>query len=162
MVIQMVLGQVGEHPGVEPDVVHPVQVDGMAGHLHDDLGDSVFFHLAQDPHQIQGFRGGSGIGINLVPPPVIHRADDPCRDVRFSKNGLQQIGDGGFAVGSRDPHHLHVLRRIAVKTGPPGRTKPCGCLVPKHKGRLFQGVAGQKGPRPRFQGLFQYSRGRRP
>ncbi len=100
MVVEVVLGEVGEDPQVECAVVDPAQVDRMGRDLGHDVRDPVIGHLPEDPLHLEGFGRGVRGGEALFAVAVVDRSQHADGMARGPEDRLQKIGDRGLAVRS--------------------------------------------------------------
>ena len=102
VVIEVVLGKVGEDPQVECAVVDPLEVDGVRRNLHRHMRDPEIGHLPDDPLQLERFRGRIRRGKCLAPVAVVYRTQDADGMAGGPEDRFDQVGDGGLAVGPDD------------------------------------------------------------
>ncbi len=105
----------GEGGDVEGHARQALLIDGDGACFHRDATDTGFEHLAQDALQGDGFGGGVSGGDDAVGVAVADGADDAGRDARGAKHGFDEVGGGGFAVGSGDGDELHCARGKLVE-----------------------------------------------
>ena len=116
--IQMVLGQVGEHAHLILHAVHPVQHQCVGGNLHDHMGAAGIPHPGKQTLDIEGLRCGALRGNDFLADHVLVGADEAHFGAqRLLQNGLEQISGSGFAVGSGDAHHGHMVGGVAKPVG---------------------------------------------
>ena len=98
----MVLGEIGEDTHGEGNALRPVLHQGVRGDLHHRMGAARVRHLAQQTLDLQGIRRGAPGREHLLLHQVLHRADEagfyPCA----AQDVAQEVGSGGFAVGTGD------------------------------------------------------------
>ena len=75
--VQMVLREVCEHGHIEVDARHPLQGQGMGGHLHHHMGAAGVLHGTEQPVQLIAFRGGKLAVQMLLADHVAVGADQP-------------------------------------------------------------------------------------
>ena len=67
VVVQVVLGEVGEDPGGEADAEGPPLVQGDGGGLHHHMGAAGSHHGPEESLELTGLRGGAAGGDHPVP-----------------------------------------------------------------------------------------------
>ena len=155
VIIQVILGQIGERSCCEMGLADALLHQTERGHLHDHIVTSCLCHSGIQRHQIIDERGGIVRVDNLVSDLVLDRADQSHLVSVFRQNVLDEIGDGGLAVGSGDADETHLPLRM---------TEPCGAeLSVERTGVLCQDlpvaqpqvVVSQHRCRTTFQHVFR-------
>ena len=109
MVIQMILGEVGEHRCIKIAPIHSMLVQAVGRDLHDDMGDSCKFHVVHGFLQAHRIRGGDGVVNGGARISDIYRTDDAAGDAAGLVNLFQKPGNAGFSVGSGNAHKHQIL-----------------------------------------------------
>ena len=99
--VQVVLGQVGETSHVEHHGVNPAEGQGMGRNLHGGAIQALLGHDGQQGMHIGGLRRGQLAGNGLAAGQDLNGANEPCCFSQRPQQGVQEIGGGGLAVGSR-------------------------------------------------------------
>jgi len=76
VVVQVILGEVGEDAQIEIAIVDAPKIDGVGRHFSDDVAHPGVSHLSQDLMHVEGFRRGVRRREDLAAETVIHRAQD--------------------------------------------------------------------------------------
>mgnify|MGYP002652867485 CR=1 FL=1 len=130
MIIQMVLAEIGETTGLQPDPVQTALVQPVRARLHRGMGDARRCGLGQNPVQRQRIGGRMGearVEVALDP----HRAKADRLMAQFLPDLAGKGRDRGLARGPGDPDHGFRLRRV-----PQGRSPgQCGARVLGHDQR---------------------------
>ena len=145
VVVQVILGQIGENSDIQVTSENPVQVDGVGGNLHDHMGYAICFHLPQDALKIQRLWRRDGVVERFLVVAVVDRPDDPHVEARFFEDAFKNVGGRGFTVGSRNPDEGELLGRVTEKSIGQGSERPA-CIpdrVNRDVGR--KGVLGDNG-----------------
>ena len=151
VVVQMVLGQVGEHPRLEGQSLHPALGQGVGGDLHHHMGASRVCHAPQQRLELIGLRC-SAVGRQLQGTDQIPVGANQAHTglQRPFQHGLDKIGGGGLPVGAGDPDQGHLLPRVSEPSGGhpgqggpgvwSGEPAPCPGRLPAQDGggALFQ------------------------
>ncbi len=82
----MILGEVHEDAQVELAVLHPPELQGVGGHLHDHVGDARAADLGEQSLQLEGLGGGVRGGEHLCAPAVVDGPDDAWLVARLSQD----------------------------------------------------------------------------
>jgi len=109
--IEVVPRQVGEHGGVEIDVIGPPQFQGVGRNLHDDGVDTVLHHTVQDLLEVPRFRGRVRRRHLPSAPPVIDGADNAGITAVALHDGFEHVGDRRLAVGAGNADGQHGAGR---------------------------------------------------
>ena len=97
----MVLRQVGKGADAEVDPVHPMQHQGMGGHLHDRVGAAGVAHSGKQALQFKALRRGAFRLQNLVSHHIADGTDEADLGAAgLFQQGLEQVGHGGLSVGA--------------------------------------------------------------
>ena len=148
VIIQVVLGQIGEQPQVKGQSRRPVLDQGVGGYLHYHIGTAIVQHLAQKGLELIALRGGA-VGRQLLPPYHVPIGADQANlgPARPLQQFFDEAGGGGLAVGPGDRHQGHSVPRMS---------KPVG----REKGQSQSGIlCHQPGTRPIRSPLAQDGRG---
>ncbi len=89
VIIQMVLGQVGENACVKINTAGPVLIQGVGRDFHNNHLNSVFIHDRQHFVKFETVRGGHGCVQDFIRPAVVYSADNPGFKAAFLKYMLQ-------------------------------------------------------------------------
>ena len=118
------------------DARHPLQAQGVGGHLHHHMGAARVRHGAEERLEFKGLRGGALRVEHLPADHVLVGADEAHLGTqRLLQHVLEQVGGGGLAVGAGDAHHGHGGGRVAVPVpAHPGQSAPA--VVRDHPGAL--------------------------
>ena len=104
---------VGEDAAEEFEEVGPVPFDTEARDFDGHGFHAVVRHLPQQFLGLIGLRGGVDRRHLFPVPGRARRADEPCGDPGLFQDGLEDVGDGGLALGAGDADDLQVPRRVA-------------------------------------------------
>ena len=118
MVVEVVLGEVGEDPQIERTVVDSPQGDGVGGDLGDDVGDAVVRHLPKDPLQFKGLGRGVRRREGFVPISVVHGSQNADGEPRSLEDCFKEVGSGRLAVGPNDADEADPGRGISEEVFP--------------------------------------------
>ena len=125
--IQVVPGEVGENPRLEPQPRRPAQGQGVGGNLHHHMGAPRLLHPGQQALEGIGIRRGPLGGEGLLANEVLVGADETHLGLADRlQHPFQQICGGGLSIGAGDSHQGHPLPRAAkpvgghLTKGPPG------------------------------------------
>ncbi len=148
--VEVVAPEVGEDPHGEPRPVHPVQRQGVGGHLHGHRPDALVPPCGEAPLQVGSLRGGASTGER---PQHLGARAGLAEDVRH------QVRRGGLAVrpGHADDDEIDATDdragsprrsrwRPEHRRRRPARRRPAGparSATPQHRRRW---------PRPRSRG----------
>ena len=131
--IQVVPGEVGENPRLEPQPRRPAQGQGVGGNLHHHMGAPRLLHPGQQALEGIGIRRGPLGGEGLLANEVLVGADETHLGLADRlQHPFQQICGGGLSIGAGDPHQGHPV---------PWAAKPVG-------GHLTKGPPGIGGQQP--------------
>ena len=154
VVVQVVLGQVGEHPRVELQPLHPVLDQGVGGHLHHHMGAAPIRHTAQQALKLIALRRGAPRREDLVPHHVLDGSDQPHPGPQHRfQHILDEKGGGGLPVGPGYPHQGQPLRRPAEPVGRQKGQGPPGIRGHQPGPILLRAFPAEDGGRPPVQGL---------
>ncbi len=153
VVIQVVLGKVGKNSRIVSTPVHPGKIQGMGRDFHDPMGDARVGHLPQDRLQIEGLRRGYRIVECLVGIAIVDGSNHAGPVPGFFQDLFQQVGNGGFSIGTRDSHQDHFSGRMAEKTAGQGGQGRSRVGDPDHGGIDRHGLAANHGRGPFFHGF---------
>ena len=117
VVVQVVLGQIGENAHVEIDAGHAFLVQRVGRDLHGDAAAAVFIHFLQQVFQFQ--RSGRGMGGrgDFLSVVIGDGADQSGAQPGLLEQGMGDVGRRSFSVRPRHADHGHVAGRASV----PGR-----------------------------------------
>ena len=154
MVVEVVLGEVGEHRPRKSTARHPVLVEGVGAHLHGPNGRARAYRLGQLGLEQVG-KGRGVVGRLAMARPAVHQgAKQGRRPLGRCRQVLNQIGGGGFAIGTGHPDQGHGPARAApeLRRQRPG---PLGHRIGHH----HHGVPRSRwvGRRRRFPNQGHYS-----
>ena len=108
MVIEVVLGEVGEHGSREAAASHTLLRQGVGTHFHRRQAAAGGGRLGKLPLQEIGKGRGVG-GRDAVARPAVHqRAEQTHRLASRSGQMLDQMGGGGFAIGAGHTNQGHA------------------------------------------------------
>ena len=113
----MVAAQIGENGAGKIHPFRPALVERVGTHLDRGGAAAVFPHLGEQLLKIEGLGRGVTCGTATVAGVVRHRAEKSAAQPAGRKEGLQQHGGGGFAVGSGDADDLQMAGGMTVKVG---------------------------------------------
>ncbi|MPM66130.1 hypothetical protein SDC9_113037 [bioreactor metagenome] len=134
VVIQMILGQVGENARREADAVHPVQGKGVGGDLHHQMGTACVRHTPAQSLDFIGFGGGALSRKGLRADHILVGADKPhLGPYRALQHGFDEVGGGCLPVGAGDTHG---------NKAPGGMTEPVGREDGEGRARVCGGHPG--------------------
>ena len=119
MEVQMVLAEVRKHPHGEPNTRHPLQAEGVGGHLHHHMGTPRVRHGAEEGLELEGLRGGA-LGVErLLPDHILVGADQASLGPQaLFQHILEEVRRRCFAVGAGDAHHGHGGGGVAEPVPP--------------------------------------------
>ena len=117
MVIQMVLGQIGEHGRLEGDAVHAVLMQGVGGDFHRHGAAAIRAHGGQMLLNFQGLRRGVSGRDQLAAQVVMNRAKQTAAHLGLIEQVMNQEANGGLAVGARDARDGQVFGRKSMEGG---------------------------------------------
>ena len=104
VIIEVVLGEIGETGGVEAHAVQAALVKTVRGGLNRGVGDTGLGSVGQ--HGVQGDRVGRGVGTGRLPRALDPGGADVDRGMAQLHPDLAAEGRGrGFAVGAGDSYH---------------------------------------------------------
>ena len=115
VVIQMVLGKIGEHGRIKLDACHPVLIQGVAGNLHHHIIHVGVTHHGKGTLQIHHIRRGIVNRQHLILNHNLNGADEPHTAAHAPQHGPEHIADGGLAISAGNAYHPHAASRIIVK-----------------------------------------------
>ena len=105
VVIQVILAEIGEGPGLDPHPVQAALIQSVAGGLHRGMGDARGDRLGQDA--VQGQRIGGGMGkLRLVIALDPHRAQADRLVAQRLPDLAGEAGHAGLAAGAGDGHDM--------------------------------------------------------
>ena len=140
VIVEVVAREVGEHGGAELQAQHALLVDTMGADLHHGLFAAGVAHLREHAENVEGLGGGlvrrDGAGAEVV----VDRADETDA-LLAAEQVLDQVGDGGLAVGSGDADDLEVAVGELVETAGDAGERGAGV------GDLDEGDLGGRGRR---------------
>ena len=102
VVVQMVLGQIGEQGPGEAQTGHAALIESVGRHFHNGRRHARRAHGGQIFVDGQATRRGQGRGFIMAGPTIADRAHHADRAPRGTVQMFQQIGAGGLAVGAGD------------------------------------------------------------
>ena len=135
VVVEVVLGEVGEHRPRKSAARHPLLVQGMGAHLHSPNGSPRSHRLGQLGLEQVG-KGRGVLGRHAGARPAVHQgAKQGRRPLGRRRQVLNQIGGGGFAIGAGHPDQGHGPARAApeLRRQRPG---PLGHRIGQHHHRI--------------------------
>jgi hypothetical protein len=104
VVVQVILGQVGESHRAEVDPPSPAEIEGVRRYLHHRCFISGRQHLGQIPLDVQRFGSGASCREDLSPDPALHRAHESRPPARPVQQMGHKKGGGGLSVGAGDAY----------------------------------------------------------
>ena len=113
----MVMGDIGDNPGVEGAALHPVLVDRVGGDLHHRVAAALRHHQGQHALQVVGIGGGVPGGQHPLPNHILDGADQPHFLAVRLEDAFEQIGGSRLAVCPRHADHPQALRGIPEPVG---------------------------------------------
>jgi len=117
VVIEVVLGEVGEHRAGEAAAGHPLLIERVGAHLHrSDVG-AGGHRLGQLALQQIGKSGGVLGGDAVTRPAIDQRAEQGGGPAGAARQVFDQMGGGGLAVGARHAEQLEALAGMAPEGG---------------------------------------------
>jgi len=126
VIIQVFPAQVGEDSDGEGDPGDPVQFQGVGRNLHHAVRGPVLQHPFQHGLDVRSLGGGAHRFHLQSRPPVRDGPDHAGVVSRRLKDALQQVGDGGFSLGSGYSHHLEPAGGAAEEeVGDQGQGTAC-------------------------------------
>ena len=127
VIIQMVLGQVGENAVVKGHAVHAVKIQRVRGNLHHQVLTASFHHFRNDLLYLQRIWGGtSGVVDDFISNLVVDGADQAAFASILLKNALEHMGDRRLSIGAGHAGNGELSRRMAVKTAGHGAQHVAG------------------------------------
>ena len=118
VVVQMVLGQVGEHPHLKGQALQPVLYQGVGGRLQHHMGAAGVRHGPQQLLQLIAVRRGAVGRQFLLPHQIPVGADKPHLGVQGSGQQFpNQVGGRGLSVGPGNGNQRHLLSGAAEPVG---------------------------------------------
>jgi hypothetical protein len=146
VVIEVVLGEVGEDGGVEFDGIDAVLDQGVAGDFHGAGFGSGGEHAGEEFLGFEGVWGGAGGGEFFASEGVMDGADEAAGFVQFIEEVFDEVGGGGFAVGAGDADNFEMTGGVLVKAGSGGGEEGAG-IIHDEAGDLEcgEGVFGHDG-----------------
>ena len=127
----MVLAEVGEDRGRETATGHPLLGQGVGADLHGQPFHPAGHGLGQIVLQTVGEGSGVGCREGVARPTVLQGAEQAGHSTAMAAEVLDQVGRGGFAVGTGDPHQLQGGAGLTMQ-GRGQWTQPGG-RVPHHR-----------------------------
>ena len=115
MVVQVVLGEVGEGGHRKAGAQDAAQVDGVARHLERRHAHTGFGHVCQQHLQVAAFGRGVQRGAHLGAHMALHSAHEARLLAGHGGHVLHEEGGGGLAVGAGHTHQAQLLAGLAVK-----------------------------------------------
>ena len=115
VVVQVVLGEVGEGSDGEVGAPGALEIKGMRAHFHSHHGAAGIAHPREQLLQIGRFRRRM---VGLLHDPgdlVAHGADHAAAVARHLGDVLHEVGRGGLAIGARNAHEGEALRGMVVE-----------------------------------------------
>ena len=117
VVVEMVVGDVGEDAPFEMQAADALLHDGVRRHLHEAIGAARVDHFAHqrvEPDHV-------GRGMRRRDAPFAHTVDDRRNQSRLvtqpAEEVVEQRGDGGLAVGAGDAHQMQFAAGMIVEGG---------------------------------------------
>ena len=155
MIIQVILTQIGEDRHVVQASGHAVEIQGMGRDLHDHMGDPLVGHGFQIFLQFRSVGCGHTGRNGPAAEADVHRAQHACIAPAMIQYGFEQVGSGGFSVGSGYADHNHLRGRIPTqgRCGHPNGFTRIGNHDHRDAGIGFQGRIGQNSDRTGGYGL---------
>ncbi len=155
VIIEMVAGQVGENRRTKLKTEHALLVDSVRTHFHDRLTAAGIAHLRQHAVDVEGLGGGLERGNRANAKIVVDRSEQTDALVAVEEV-LDEMRDGGLAVGSGDADDLHVaVGKLVEPLGHLGEGGAgIGDLKERDLGRhVGRHLLGDNGNRPAIDGL---------
>lgn len=106
--------QVGEDSVVIGKSSHPVQLHGLAGHLHHHVLDAGLYHLRKVLLHQEGLRGGVDGRDVPVADDGLDGADKAGGFPRLLQDAPDHVGGGGLALGTGNADGGQFFRRVAI------------------------------------------------
>ena len=138
MVVEVILGEVGEYGAAEAAARHPLLIEGMGAHLHRSQPGAGRHRRRQLALQPIG-EGRGVLGGDAVARPAVHQGAEQGRRLSGGAGQmLNQIGGGGLAVGAGDADQTQLPARLVPEGGCQfaGRA---GQIVRQHQHRICCG-----------------------
>ena len=157
VIIQMVLGEIGEPRRDQPHAVHAALIQPVGRSLHRGMGDA--FERGGGQHLVQGDGVGRGVGRRCGPRPFNPGGANVDGGMAQQRPDLAgKAGHGCFSVGAGDRHH-----DLRLRAKPQGRSprqggtgiisydQGCGCISQHVSRKLCARRIGQDRHSPQFQ-----------
>ena len=111
----MILGEVGKSGHVERHGIHTAKGQGVRGDLHGGRVESLFSHDGQQGMDVGGLGRGQLAGDGFSTSQNLNGADEPGGVSQRLQQGVQEVGCGGLAVGSRDSKEFERIHGLLVR-----------------------------------------------
>ena len=142
VVIQVVVGQIGEDATGEMQPCNTVLRHTVRAHLHEGIFAARIDHLLQQGVQLNRVGRSVCRRDDFTVDDVLNRREQPAVVARFGEEPVQQSGDGGLAVGAGHAHQFQLLRGISEEIGSPD-AQHISRVVDLHVGDVFSFLARQ-------------------
>ncbi len=116
MVIEVVVGDVGEDSSGEGRACDAFLHDAVGADLHEAVVAAPFGHFGQHGVETDGVRRGVRGGTRFVVDPVNDRGDEARLVAESAEQVVEQSGGRGFAVGTGHAHQFQLPARLAVES----------------------------------------------
>ena len=111
----MILGQVGEGTDLQPDPVHAVLLETVAGGFHGQMRDPLAGQAIERRLQGDGVRRGVARHFDLVATGHTKRTETSGFKPRSGPDLAQELDRRAFAIGAGDSHDMPGLARIEAR-----------------------------------------------
>ena len=117
VVIQVVVGDVGEDPARQLGPGQAVLIQGVRARFHEAVRAPGIEHVGEELLQADWIRCGVGRGDHAIHDAVLHGADQSGLAVEHAGEPVEEGGHRGLAVGAGDGDDLEALGRVVVEVG---------------------------------------------
>ena len=113
MIVEVILGEVGEDGAVEPRAVDPMLIQTVGRDFHGRRPNACLDHPRQQAMEVGGFGRGPVERDGPARDPHAGRADHAGRHPRGLEHGFEQIGGGRLPVGSGRADQCEAIGGVA-------------------------------------------------
>ena len=100
VVVEMVLGEIGEDGDIDGQTPDALLLEGVAGHLHDGFGCAEFYAIGKEFENVARLRRGVGRGADFVGDVGLDGSDENAGAAYAAQHRFEEEGGGRLAVGA--------------------------------------------------------------
>ena len=114
MVVEVILGQVGEDADIKIDSECALQGNGVGGNLHHRTVAARLPHLLEQGLDIRSLRRGMRCRKRAITDLIRDRTEQTGKKPAVAQHIANHVGRSGLPVGSGHSDDLHLARKIAM------------------------------------------------